>query len=110
MSEYVPTMEQLRLEHVWLSGGENPGAREAAGEDFDTALAAHDRGVKAEALAEFEQYDERHWCTKACPDGCDVAVTRVWTRREVIERNEPPTDEDIRQIRLHFGIESQETP
>ena len=58
--------------------------------------------TRAAVLAEFEQHDERHWCTKACPDGCDVAVTRVWTRREVIERREPLTDKDIAALRDRF--------
>lgn len=72
-----------------------------------TTYAAHiaevtEAETRAAVLAEFEQHDERHWCTKACPDGCDVAVTRVWTRREVIERDEPLTEEDIAALRDRF--------
>lgn len=37
--EYVPSEDEMREAYVWLSAGDNEGAREQATEDFNRGLA-----------------------------------------------------------------------
>ena len=48
--EYVPSEDEMREAYVWLSAGDNEGAREQAGEDFDRFLVRVRRDAAREAL------------------------------------------------------------
>lgn len=66
----------------------------------DTALAIWDLCVDAakEVLSWFEIHEYVHFCTPGCDDGCDIGRVRTWTQREVIERRQPLTDDDIAEM------------
>lgn len=48
--EYVPNEAAMREAYVWLSAGDNEGAREQAAEDFNRGLAR----VRREAVEEYK--------------------------------------------------------
>lgn len=48
--EYVPSEDEMREAYVWLSAGDNEGAREQAAEDFNRGLARVRRDAAREAL------------------------------------------------------------
>lgn len=56
--EYVPSEDEMRKAYVWLSAGDNEGAREQATEDFNRGLARVRRDAKAEALREAADHIE----------------------------------------------------
>lgn len=56
--EYVPSEDEMREAYVWLSAGDNEGAREQATEDFNRGLARVRRDAAREALDGLaEQYE-----------------------------------------------------
>lgn len=48
--EYVPSEDEMREAYVWLSAGDNEGAREQAAEDFNRGLARVRRDAARSAL------------------------------------------------------------
>ena len=50
--EYVPSDDEMREAYVWLSAGDNEGAREQATEDFNRGLTRVRRDAAREALAQ----------------------------------------------------------
>ena len=68
--EYVPSEDEMREAYVWLSAGDNEGAREQATEDFNRGLARARRDAAREALdgvvddVRADWHRSHHWVTQ----------------------------------------------
>ena len=64
--EYVPSEDEMREAYVWLSAGDNEGAREQATEDFNRGLARVRRDAAREALDGLASKARADWHPGTC--------------------------------------------
>lgn len=74
--QYVPSEDEIREAYVWLSAGDNEGAREQATEDFNRGVArircdAYDEGYED---GQHDAHEHRPWRKSVHPYRQEAAL------------------------------------